>query len=749
MAEAAALVGLLASLAQFVEYGVRLVDRLEDFSAATSDRPNAFTALRVRLPAVISIVSRIKKQVDSQILDDSEAQTLLPVLDNTNAHLKLLLGLIEKSAPKKSGSRVSKYVKALKSVAVDSEVQRISQRLHGNLQIISLFQTTSLLDATHRNAQDIQQGVPSYYASRAVATSASTFGTTGDDAGDQSITSGTRSRLQAPSISSTDQINIGLTLSDDLANDQSDAEPEQQHRLVRLNGKGDEDSTTDSIRCSTSCSCLCHRPYQLSTPSALVPLLGHLSVNYAGQAFVKVPCNEKKCRRRKDSAAKMTYRFPPWVLARVIHMAVSSSVLNTKVNLNTMRVLPDTAEVFSVISNGDLNRLRNMFKSGEASIYDISRSNWTLVHSAFTLGKRDISQFLIAEGADLTIDASNGSNVIERAWFLAQKSTKTPGDYVMCDNEVLREVDLDDFVSSQQYNLIHKIVLGITKLNLAQVLESSTADIDGGDIRGATALCWAASQGNVQACRTLLNHGADPKCRAALAQTPLHLARNEQTVRVLLQYDTEIDSRDGLGRTPLHCYCYRQVGASPLVVEEILKGGADVNALASGGQTALHYAAMFGNTDLIPTLLDHGASINAVKNDGLTSLMSAVRYDKAQPLRCLIDKGAEWRTLNEAGQNVLHLAALHGGVETLTVLATLPLESLDSNARDVDGRTPLDHFEGRRIRSEDLEIAFGELMRAAGGSGLETPTESAEGDGEELEEEGADARFMPGSFDFR
>ena len=59
------------------------------------------------------------------------------------------------------------------------------------------------------------------------------------------------------------------------------------------------------------------------------------------------------------------------------------------------------------------------------------------------------------------------------------------------------------------------------------------------------------------------------------------------------------------------------------VVEELLKAGADVNARALDGATALIGAALFGRIDTVKVLLDHGADITVSNNDGTTALSAA------------------------------------------------------------------------------------------------------------------------------
>lgn len=317
----------------------------------------------------------------------------------------------------------------------------------------------------------------------------------------------------------------------------------------------------------------------------------------------------------------------------------------------------------------------------------------------------------------------HGSHAIERAWFHAQSTSKTPGGYVMSDNDVLQSVDLDDFLQSQQYTTIHKIVLGISHLSLPQLLEASTSEIDEGDIRGTSPLSWASVQGNVSAARTLLEKGANVNQRGAIGQTPLHLARTSEMMQLLLSSGAMVESRDDRGRTPLHTFCYRQMGASASLVQALLEAGAQLAAVACGGQTALHYAAMFGNTCLIPLLLRFGADINALQKRYTTPIMAAIRYDKTEAIQALLNSSADISVLNADGQSILHLAASYSDIESLSVLTGVDYSLIDAEGKDAKGLTPRDYYERRRERSSSLDIAFDRLMSLAS----ETPHSSFDG----------------------
>src|SRR5207253_1424390 len=58
---------------------------------------------------------------------------------------------------------------------------------------------------------------------------------------------------------------------------------------------------------------------------------------------------------------------------------------------------------------------------------------------------------------------------------------------------------------------------------------------------------------------------------------------------------------------------------APTVFEAAARG-ADVNARAAGGHTALHEAAFRGNLELAQLLLAHGADATARNDDGQTAL---------------------------------------------------------------------------------------------------------------------------------
>ena len=125
----------------------------------------------------------------------------------------------------------------------------------------------------------------------------------------------------------------------------------------------------------------------------------------------------------------------------------------------------------------------------------------------------------------------------------------------------------------------------------------------------------------------------------------------------------------------------------------LLEKGADVNARAKSGTTALYLAAGAGQPEAVKVLLDHGACVEVGAAQGYgTPLFEAVscRNSRASAdvTRLLLQRGSNPNATMPGGQTPLILAAVRGRAEVVKLL-------LDAGAsaghRGSKGRTPLHH----------------------------------------------------------
>lgn len=94
------------------------------------------------------------------------------------------------------------------------------------------------------------------------------------------------------------------------------------------------------------------------------------------------------------------------------------------------------------------------------------------------------------------------------------------------------------------------------------------------------------------------------------------------------------------------------------------------------GNSAMHRAAAYGRTQLIPTLLQAGCPLNSVNAAGETPLGRAARWGHASTVRVLLDAGADPAIADSGGARPADWAARKGFADVAAVLsAHVPQQS--------------------------------------------------------------------------
>jgi hypothetical protein len=153
----------------------------------------------------------------------------------------------------------------------------------------------------------------------------------------------------------------------------------RKHRLANLQGM-----LVDSV-CSQWCSCRCHRIASINSPQALCQWFGALSLGFSALPW-RPTCNERSCQPRPSYSMRLSYRFPPWAMDRIICALMTSTPLTGPVmSLTTLRVIPDTEPVFLFAEKGNMSGIQSLFSKGLASIYDVDSAGQSLLDVKRTL----------------------------------------------------------------------------------------------------------------------------------------------------------------------------------------------------------------------------------------------------------------------------------------------------------------------------------------------------------------------------
>ena len=104
-------------------------------------------------------------------------------------------------------------------------------------------------------------------------------------------------------------------------------------------------------------------------------------------------------------------------------------------------------------------------------------------------------------------------------------------------------------------------------------------------------------------------------------------------------------------------------------VRSLLKQAADVNAAQGDGMTALHWAAMKDDADLVQTLLYAGANVRATTRIGsYTPLILAAKNGSGSVIAPLLKSGADANGATSNGTTALMLAAASGNTDAVKLL---------------------------------------------------------------------------------
>lgn len=342
---------------------------------------------------------------------------------------------------------------------------------------------------------------------------------------------------------------------------------------------------------------------------------------------------------------------------------------------------------------------------------------------------------------------------------IAQKGPKSlPRDkYVQTLLDLGADIDAHDGLGDTA--LIY--AAGHLDADIVKQLIDAGADVHAKNDEGKTAFRCAMERGSADSVRLLLAAGAT----GAEIQTAFETAVDHvdaEKAKLLLDAGADVNEKMSDGSNPLIYTTSRSFlfvkeadekrTRIPSLVQVLLEGGADVNAVDKNGETALMGEMHHRRAGVIKLLLDAGANVNAKNKEGDTALGIYWRQkywnaEDADVLKLLLDAGADLSTLSyESGETALMQAISdYKPVEVIQVMvksgvnidakekwygktalmmaaakgrASVVKILLDAgakvNVKDKEGRSALDYFPVNGFGLSKAEIETAKILEKAG-----------------------------------
>ncbi|CAI6234983.1 unnamed protein product [Periconia digitata] len=144
MAEGLAVVGIVASIVQLVDFGSRVLGRLEEYQSQLVEIPEAYSHIKTELPALLDALRHTQAAIDAGNVGEDSKSALLPVVEGCKVQIQLFDELVAKTLPAPSDSWGRRSGKALKSLWYDAKVEKITLVIRGYIQTLTYHAAVSL-----------------------------------------------------------------------------------------------------------------------------------------------------------------------------------------------------------------------------------------------------------------------------------------------------------------------------------------------------------------------------------------------------------------------------------------------------------------------------------------------------------------------------------------------------------------------------------------------------------------------------
>jgi ankyrin repeat protein len=343
-------------------------------------------------------------------------------------------------------------------------------------------------------------------------------------------------------------------------------------------------------------------------------------------------------------------------------------LIDRGVDVNAMNKYGDTA-LMGAAGSGNLEAIKLLIDKG-ADVNATGRLGQTPLKTATAANRLDVMKLLIDKGADV-----NGK----------------PGIAIPPIIEAVKKGNLDlvKFLLNHGADVNAKDQRGQrVLLNAAvEIHIGEGADADDAAKGGETALMAAASSGNLEFVKFLIDKGADVHAKDLYGGTVLMSAASQPKIEVLkffIDKGLDVKTKNNKGDTTLMSAASH---GNLEVMKFLVDRGVDVNAANKDGGTALtSVAGSDKNLNVYKFLIDRGADVNAKSKDGVTALMRNSTAGNLEALKFLIDKGADVNAKGEHGESALLFATIADRLEAMKLLVN---DGADVNGQGSTGYTPL------------------------------------------------------------
>jgi len=144
MAEVLAVASVAATIIQLVDFGGKILRRLNEFHSSLDEIPESLRQINTQLPLLLDTLKDTQHIIGTGVIRNDTEKALLPVINDCRVQIESLDAVIDKVLPLSSDSWAKRSKKALSSlIKHESSVNIIASALGNNIQTLTFYHSAA------------------------------------------------------------------------------------------------------------------------------------------------------------------------------------------------------------------------------------------------------------------------------------------------------------------------------------------------------------------------------------------------------------------------------------------------------------------------------------------------------------------------------------------------------------------------------------------------------------------------------
>jgi hypothetical protein len=141
MAEALAVISVVANIIQLVDFSSKVLHRLDEFRSGVGQVPKSFQHVSAELPVLKATLQNVREAIEASSLSEETEKALIPAIEGCKEQIQVLDSLLAKILPNTTDSRLRRSTKAVLSLNQEAKVENITKILHSYIRTLTFYYT--------------------------------------------------------------------------------------------------------------------------------------------------------------------------------------------------------------------------------------------------------------------------------------------------------------------------------------------------------------------------------------------------------------------------------------------------------------------------------------------------------------------------------------------------------------------------------------------------------------------------------